>query len=81
MFQLPGKALGDTQKLTVSYNLTNGVPQRSPDSARTLTFTGPKAHHTLPRDSRESAPRLTARAIFPWKCYGFRALNLELEEL
>jgi hypothetical protein len=82
MVQLPRQSsAADTPKLTLPSNPTNGIPQRSPDPARTLTFTGPNAHRTLPRNSRESAPTLTVEAFFSQKSGPFRALNLESEEL
>lgn len=71
----------DTPKLTVTSNLVDQLPKSSPDPARTLTFTGPKAHRTLPRNSRDSTPTLTIGGGFPQKYRLFRPLNLESEEL
>ena len=82
MFRLPdGNGEGATPKLTVTADPVARLPRSSPDPARTFTFTDPKTHRTLPRNSRDSTPTLTVEVVFPQKSGPFSALNLESEEL
>ena len=74
------RAAGCTD-LTVTADPVARLPRSSPDPARTLTFTDPKTHRTLPRNSRDSTPTLTVEVVFPQKSGPFSALNLESEEL